>query len=239
MPWLFAGAGIVVAVFAIAFAVMLTGNSTPLGPAHHPHNQAVAALPSATLATPIQTPSPTRKPTPKSRTPKRTPSASPSPARGAAAPPPASPTPPPTSPPPPTQATPPASVQLAATVTVNSGWQSQSSGLAVFEVTDTGSAATGQVTATITLPAGASMMAGDGGGGDGGHGALDWGSHWNCQPTSTGATCQHAGIGAGAQAGGAIFFTLSGTSACGQPVQIEVASGSASASAQSADGIAC
>jgi hypothetical protein len=92
-----------------------------------------------------------------------------------------------------------------------------------FQVTDTGSASTGTLTATITLPSGSSL-ANFGGGGHRGHG-------WTCQATSSGATCQHSGISAGAQTSGFILIQVSGSSACGQPVQVTVSSGSASASA--------
>jgi hypothetical protein len=217
MPWLFAGAVIVVAVFGIAFAVLLTGNKTPLGPPHHHNPQALAAAsPAATASTPSA--SPTHKPAHKHAH-----SASPSPTPQPAPQPPAN----------PTNA---ASVQLAATVSADNGhdW-----GHVIFQVDNTGAAATGQLTATITLPAGASMTGGGGGGGGGGDAVLspfDGNSGWTCQPTSTGATCTHAGLAAGAQSWGAIFFTVSGGSVCGQPVEFRAASGSSSVSAHSTVG---
>jgi hypothetical protein len=231
IPWLFAGAGIVVAVLGVAFAVVLTGNSTPLGspPNHRP--QAAASLASVSATASIQTPSPTPKPTHK-----RTPSASSSPAPSATSPS-ASPQPQPAPSPQPSRRTQASSVQLTATVNVDSGWHFQDFGQVVFEVADAGSTATGQLTASITLPAGASMMGG--GGGNFGQSASDWSFGWACQPTSTGATCQHAAISAGTQTVGAIYFTLSGSTACGQPVELTVASGSSSTSAQSPDGISC
>jgi len=230
IPWLFAGVAIVVAVFAIAFAVTLTGNSTPLGPSHH-HPPVAAPLVTASVTTLTPTPSHTPKPARK-RAPSPKPSSAPS-----ATPPPPSPKPLPAVSPRPAKPTPSASVLLAATVSVDGGWHFSNFGLVVFEVQDTGSAATGQVTVTITLPAGASMSS-DGGAGQGRSGA-DWGSGWTCQPTSAGATCQHDVIPAGGQTMGAIYITLSGTSACGQPVELSAASGSASASAQSSGGISC
>jgi hypothetical protein len=118
-------------------------------------------------------------------------------------------------------------VQLTAAVSVWS-YNSGGSGTVFFQVNDTGSAATGQVTVTITLPAGASMSSG----GDTGLRSSDWNS-WSCQATSTGATCTNAGISAGNQAWGAIGFTVSGSSICGQPVDLTAASGSAAANAQS------
>jgi hypothetical protein len=233
MPWLLAGAGIVVAAFGVAFAVMLTGNATPLASPHNHPAQAAVPLASATVTAPTQSPSPTPKPVRKRKS-----SASPTPAPSATSQR-TSPAPAVSSQPP--GRTPTSSVHLAATVSVDSGWHSQSFAQVVFEVTDTGSAATGQITASITLPAGASMMTGGGGGdgGDLGQSASDWTFGWTCQPTSAGATCQHGGIAAAAQAVGAIYIALSGTTACGQPVELAVASGKAAASAQSPDGIPC
>ncbi|HEY2314183.1 MAG TPA: sigma-70 family RNA polymerase sigma factor [Streptosporangiaceae bacterium] len=224
LRWLAAGTGIVVAVFAIAFAVLLTGSSapgSPAGPARH-QPQAAARLSPASIATSSQ-------PKARRKTPARAASHSPS----AAASPPASPKPQPAVSPPSVDRSP--SVQLAATVNVNGGHYGDH---VVFQVMDAGSAATGQLTATITLPGGASMTTGgDGGGQD--RTATDGGSSWSCQPTSTGAICTHHGISAGGQTWGTIFITLSGTAACGQPVQLTAGSGSASASAQSPSGIAC
>ena len=239
MPWLAAGAAVVVGVFAIAFAVMLTGNKSPAGPSqpHHPRAVAAQSLPAVTTPTPSASPShkPAHKPTH---------SASPSPPPAHTSRPPAA---GPHSPPPPPK--PPAgSVHLAASVSAD-GWQgSQTRGWVGFQVNDTGSAASGQVTVTIALPSGASMSSGGGGGGDGGGGGggggdtvlrqADGNSGWNCQPTSTGATCTHSGLAAGGHSWGAIFFTVTGTtSVCGQPVNLTAASGSVSASAQST--IAC
>jgi hypothetical protein len=230
MPWLVAGAGIVVAVSGIAFAVMLTGNTTPLG---SPHNrpQATAPLASDSVTTPTPTPSRTSKSSRKQ-------SRSPRPTSGPTATPPApSEKPQPAASPRPSSPTPSSSVDLAATVSVDGGWHSGDFDVVVFQVQDTGSAATGQLTAAITLPAGASMNS-DGRGSQG-QSAADWGSGWDCQPTSTGATCQNDGIPAGGQTFGAIYITLSGTTACGQSVELAVASGSASTSAQSPSGISC
>jgi hypothetical protein len=229
VPWLFGGAAIVVAVFGIAFAVTLTGNSTPLGPAPQHHSQATTPPPSATATAAAKSASPT--PTARKRAHKRTPSASPT-----------SPTTQPAvafQPASPTQS---AAAHLAASVSLDTGPGSHGFGLVVFQVTDTGSAATGPLTATITLPAGASAFGGGGGGGDGGdhgRGSTDWAWGWSCQPTSTGATCQRAGIAAGSRAVGTIYITINGDSACGGTVELVASSGSASASAQSPSGISC
>jgi DNA-directed RNA polymerase specialized sigma24 family protein len=99
-----------------------------------------------------------------------------------------------------------------------------------FQVTDTGSASTGELTATIALPSGSSL-ANFGGG--------HWHSGWTCQATSSGATCQHAAISPNDQAPGFILIQVSNSSACGQPIDVTVTSGSASASAQSSQDIQC
>jgi hypothetical protein len=101
-----------------------------------------------------------------------------------------------------------------------------------FSVTDTGNAATGELTAVITLPSGSSL-AGDGYR----HHHHDDG--WTCQPTASGASCQHGADSAGQSAQGAILVWVSGPAACGQAVQLTATSGSASASAQSPEVIQC
>jgi RNA polymerase sigma factor (sigma-70 family) len=231
--WLAGGVAAVVAVFAVAFAVNLTGNKTPLGPAR-PQSQAGATLAPASLTSSGQ-PQPHGSKSPSARRPSA--SASPRPSSGATTSSSASTSPPPAVSPPPATPTPTptlsASAQLAATVSVAGGYF-KDFGQVTFQVTDTGSAATGELAVTVTLPAGSSMLAD---GGRHGNAASDR-NGWSCQPTSTGATCQHAAISAGAQTSGTIFITLSGTTACGQPVELTATSGSTSVSAQSG-GIPC
>jgi hypothetical protein len=151
-------------------------------------------------------------------------------------------------------------VQLTAAVSVG-GHGHWHAAQVVFQVNDTGSAATKEVTVSITLPAGAWLFGGQdgwqgdgkdgghghgGGNGDGGghwHGSdtgqADAGEGWSCQPTSTGASCQHSAISPGGQAQGVIYIGISGSSACGQPVGLAASSGSASASAQSPQDLQC
>ena len=100
----------------------------------------------------------------------------------------------------------------------------------LFRVTDSGSAATGGLTADITLPPGSSMSGI-------GHGHQS--KRWTCQPTSSGASCQHDPISAGQTANGAILVQLSGTAACGQAVEVTATASGASASAQSPETIQC
>jgi cytoskeletal protein RodZ len=231
IPWLAAGALIVVAVFGIAFAVLLTGNSSPAGPSHNPKPQAVDAV------SPVATPSPTPSPSPAKSMSSHKPA--PKTSHSASGPVPAVTSQPPSSTPrpthkPPKPTPPPATVQLTATVSVWSH-SSGSSGTVLFEVNDTGTAATGQVTVTITLPAGASMTSGGGGGGDVSRSSTGW-NGWSCQATSTGATCTNAGISAGNPAWGVIDFVVSGSPVCGQLVDLTATSGSASTNAQSSVG---
>jgi RNA polymerase sigma factor (sigma-70 family) len=136
----------------------------------------------------------------------------------------------PTAAPSPAGSSPPAqTVQLAATIDVFGG----QSGYAQvsFVVTDTGTAAAGELTAAITLPAGSSLLSGH-------HGKGHEGG-WACQPTSAGASCQHDPVSAGASAHGTILVQLSGSAACGQPVQLTATSGTVSTSAQSPEDIQC
>jgi RNA polymerase sigma factor (sigma-70 family) len=217
MRWIAAGAAIVLTAFAIAFAVILTGN---YGPAPY-HPRTALGLSPGVVATSSDAPSLAPK-----KRPSTTPSQSPSAAASVPVP---APEPIVTAP-----ANEPASssVHLAATVNVGGGFQFGNFGQVFFQVSDTGSAPTSQLAVAITLPSGASMLGS-------GQNFFGGGFGWSCQPTSTGATCQHAQVSAGTQTEGAIFMTISGNAACGQPVELTATSGSVSASAQSANGISC
>jgi DNA-directed RNA polymerase specialized sigma24 family protein len=240
-------AAAVIVVCGAAFAVSLVGHDSPLGSAHHP--QAGAA--GTPHATGILSPAPSQQASgghAAHRSPRKTPrrSASVTP-RGSI------------SPGPSVIANTAPAAQLTASVSVG-GQQGHWHGAQVaFQVNDTGSAATGEVTVSISLPAGAWMFGGQGWRhGNGGHGngggqgnggghwhsqssgqAVDVGDGWSCQPTSTGASCQHSSISAGGQSQGVIYIWISGSSACGQPVGLTASSGSASASAQSARDLQC
>jgi hypothetical protein len=94
----------------------------------------------------------------------------------------------------------------------------------VFQVTNSGSTASGPLTAVIALPAGSSLFGGNSSGfGD-----------WSCQSASGGATCTDAALSAGEHSQGMLFITLSGSGACGQPVRVTVTSGGATAEASQA-----
>jgi DNA-directed RNA polymerase specialized sigma24 family protein len=171
----------------------------------------------------VRSPEPSGSPRPRSATHSRraarpTPSASTSTAPQTTAPPAT------TAPAPTPSATPAAMPALTASVSVDG---SHFFHTVSFQVTDTGGAATGQLTATITLPSGARFIGGP-----------RQSAGWSCTAASGGASCQHAAISAGGQAPGMIFIIASGQ-ACGQTVQLSAASGSASANAQSGQGIQC
>jgi len=227
-PAWFVAAGAALVAGATAAALALTGNATPPRPAGHTRadalpsagvsggadatpralgsiSQSAAALPSASQgrsAEPGSSASSPQSAQPgSSPSPKAsTPEFSPSPTPG---------------------------VTLTASVSVQQAWGLDA---VSFQINDTGTAATGELTATITLPSGSwfigMLHAHHGAGG------------WSCQPTSTGATCQHDAIAAGAYATGTMLIRAGGA-ACGQPVQVSASSGSATASAQSPQGIPC
>jgi hypothetical protein len=96
-----------------------------------------------------------------------------------------------------------------------------------FSVTDADKKGTGQLTASITLPAGSSLP-----------GPENW-QGWACKPMGAEATCTHSAISAGQQAQSTIFIQLNGPQASGQPVELSVRSGSVSASTTSSQDIEC
>jgi DNA-directed RNA polymerase specialized sigma24 family protein len=224
--WVAAGAAL--AVGAIAAVLALTGNATPPKAAGNSQADAVPSADVTASTGSTRTPQPARSgrhspaadpASSANRAPKPQPSTSATGGTKTGAP--GASTPKASSAP---ASTPASAVVLAASVSV------QATGLneVTFQVTDSGTAATGGLTATITLPAGSWLI------GIVHHSA----SGWSCQPTSTGATCQHAAISAGAETSGTILIGASG-SACGEPVQLSTASGTASASAQSGQDIQC
>lgn len=218
--WVAAGA--VLAVGAIAAVLALTGNATPPKTAG---NSQADAMPSADATTSgAHTPQPGRSGTHSSAADpatSRNRAQKPQPSTSAAG------TPPPASAP---KASASDSTSPAPTVVLAASVSVQATGLneVTFQITDSGTAATSGLTATITLPAGSWPIGITHHGTDG----------WSCERTSTGATCQHGAISAGAEASGTILIGAWG-SACGQPVQLTAASGAASANAQSAQDIQC
>lgn len=222
-----AGAGIAVGVAAIAIAVTLTGHDAPASRSARNHLTQAALSPSP-VVTQARSASPAHHQVRVVAKSTRRRSATPPPSSSTAATGPSSSPPPGPSPTP----TPTPTVVLTASISVNGANHGWHGAQVVFTVGNTGTATSGEVTASITLPAGAWMFGG-------GHGGNGQGGGWSCQPTDTGASCQDASISAGGQATGTIFIGVSNPSACGQPVEITATSGSASASATSSDDIQC
>jgi len=204
LRWVAMGAGAVVVAVGAVLALTLTAHRASDVRAHH---HAAAAGTSLGIAASAGQPSPSATAARKHVAPSASPSTSP------AAPPPTSPAPAP-------------AAQLSAGISVAGPQGRGNFAMVTFTATDTGNAPTGEITASISLPSGSRFLGGGGhfGGQDG----------WSCQPDGSGATCQHGGISAGAQAQGVIFIMVGGSS-CGQPVQLTVTSGAASAGAQSGD----
>jgi hypothetical protein len=114
----------------------------------------------------------------------------------------------------------------------------------MFQVNNTGSTASGSLTAVVALPAGAALSSGFGSQHDGsqtygsGDGTADpFTGGWSCQPSSGGATCTHGALGVGQQSAGMLSITMSGSADCGQPVRLTVISGGPSVGA--AQSISC
>jgi RNA polymerase sigma factor (sigma-70 family) len=129
--------------------------------------------------------------------------------------------------------------QLAASIDANGPWGPWNVAEVVFHVTDTGAAATGKLRATISLPAGASLLSsgqthGFGPGQDGG--SDDAG--WSCATAGSGVTCQHAPIGPSASTQGVIFIGLT-SAGCGQPAEVTVSSRARSVTASSPEEFQC
>jgi trimeric autotransporter adhesin len=222
-----AGGAVLVVIAAVAFALAPSGHK-PAPHAADPSPQAGAGG-SVGLATGGRPGTVVQTPSPSASTAHSRPPASSSPARGASSGPAGGTSPSSASASPDPSPTPSAApdVTLSASVSVFGGGNMAQ---VVFQVGDTGSAATSGLSASIGLPSGAAMVAG----GNGRHH-----DPWSCQPTSSGASCQHDPISAGQQTFGVILIQLTGAAACGQPVQLTVTSGSVSASAQSPQTIQC
>jgi DNA-directed RNA polymerase specialized sigma24 family protein len=103
-----------------------------------------------------------------------------------------------------------------------------------WAVTDTGSAGTGELAVSFTLPQGTSLQSSDTDQEECDPAATGT----SCQPTAGGASCQLSGISPGSQTEGAIVVSFT-TAACGEPVLMTVSGGGASASAQAPGGINC
>ncbi|HVB45770.1 MAG TPA: sigma-70 family RNA polymerase sigma factor [Streptosporangiaceae bacterium] len=95
-------------------------------------------------------------------------------------------------------------------------------------VSDQGGAATGRLTADLTLPSGLVLL------------GLAGSATWSCTTSSAGATsCTHAAIAAGVTSLLAVKILVATLSGCGSPVGVTVTSGSLSAAAESAAKLQC
>jgi hypothetical protein len=103
----------------------------------------------------------------------------------------------------------------------------------VVHVTNTGSAATAGLTATITLPPGVTLL---------GLARLTGSGQpsWTCSDAQAGTSaCQRGPLAAGATTSVAVRVVVTILSGCGQPVLASVVSGALSASGQSAGLVQC
>jgi RNA polymerase sigma factor (sigma-70 family) len=230
-----AGGVVAASVLAAALALALTGHSTPLAPHHRPRPAAAAPPPSApaqpaphkaaphkpkpqpTVVPAVHTKAPT--PTP-ATTPARTPAPTTHPS-------------PPTSPPPTPPPPPPAlQAQIAPVGALLRGLP----GLLTFVVTNPGSQASGDVTASVVLPPGVSYLAG----GSLGMDALTAGpapGGWSCAPDPQGVTCTHAPLTAGESTRSYLVVLDSLQAKVGVPPTITVSSGGQSSTATASSGV--
>jgi hypothetical protein len=98
-----------------------------------------------------------------------------------------------------------------------------------FGITNSGGTTTGDLTLSVSLPAGTSWS---------GPGAVS--SGWSCQSSSVGLTCHGGPIAANTQVHGSIIISVNDLGeACGQRAWLDAVSGSVSASTQTGDGVQC
>ena len=187
-----------------------TAAGTPGSPAHKPQGKGAAPVPSASTR-PARSPSapagsrPGRTPAPGSRSTAPQPSATPTPH--------------------PSPASPPDLVMAADLNTSATGTDQLS-----FGITNSGGTTTGDLTLSVSLPAGTSFSSGPG--------AVS--SGWSCQSTSVGLTCQGGPVSANTQVHASIIISVYDLGeACGQRAWLSAVSGSVSASTQTGDGVQC
>ncbi len=95
------------------------------------------------------------------------------------------------------------------------------------DVSDTGNAGTGPLTATLTLPAGTLML------------GLSGSSTWSCTNNASGGTCSHGAISAGTAANFSFQMLVISLSGCGTSVLANVVSGDVSGSGSSPQQVQC
>jgi DNA-directed RNA polymerase specialized sigma24 family protein len=199
-----AGAGLVAGVIVLVLAVAFIRPHSAPGKVSslRPVRSQAAAAPTPLPSAPSPTPSPSR-----SRLLGLLPSRSPSPSAPSASSPPA---------PAPTSAPAPASAQLTASIDPGQNDDPFEPSLLTFDVSDVGSAATGQLTASVTIPGDVEVVP---------DGPATGG--WDCEPSgSNGAVCTHSPLSPGQDATGTVEYTQT----CGE-FSVVVTSGSVSATA--------
>jgi len=190
------------------------GKTHPTGPGAAASGPGAGPTVSGTpLATPIASAGPTTSPP---RSGKPTPSGSPSTSPTASPSPSASPTP-----------TAAASAKLSVSVKVAGVLNLGVTALVTVRVSDPGTAATGRVTANITLPPGITLL------------GLVGSSSWSCSPTSAGQTCSHGAIGAGAASSLSFNILVVNLTGCGDSVVASAVSGNLSATGTSPTTVQC
>jgi DNA-directed RNA polymerase specialized sigma24 family protein len=201
-----AAALVTLAVAVIVLAFSLTGLSTTsasggVRPQMLAPSSSAGSQSSTSSATGSPAPSPGRPPTLSSASGR--PASSPMPSHSSSS---------PTTPESPSA---PGSVQLAASIDVTAPSNPFAPSGVTFQVDDTGSAASGPLNATITLPAATELVSD----------SVTSGG-WNCQASGSGAACTHSPLSPGQDAAASFSFTTG----CGQ-VSIVATSGSATATA--------
>jgi RNA polymerase sigma factor (sigma-70 family) len=207
--------GIAAPVIAGRHSQTRTAGQSPTGRPTRSARPTGSARPSATASPkPSGSSSRTPKPTPTASAPTRTPSTSPSASSSA------SPTPTPTR-------TVSAKAKLAVSVQVAGLLNLGVTALVTVNVSDPGSAATGPVTANITLPSGITLL------------GLTGSSSWSCSATGSGQSCTHGALGAGVATSLSFNVLVVNLTGCGNSVLATATSGSLSASGGSSTKVQC
>jgi RNA polymerase sigma factor (sigma-70 family) len=213
-PVLPAAAGVLFATVTIPAATLTHGHLPPARLAKPGGSSVVRQLPSSAVSPGASPVSPLSVPTPAS-TPASTPGNSPT----------ATPRPSPT----PAASSPLVSARLGVKIDVTGLLGLGLAAVVDVQVADSGGAASADLTASLTLPAG-TMLLGLAGSGP---------QTWTCTAIATGASCVHGPIAAGAATTAAVRILVVSLSGCGNPVLATVTSGALSASGQSASRVRC
>ena len=120
-----------------------------------------------------------------------------------------------------------AKARLSVSVQVNGLLNLGVTALVTVTVSDPGTAATGNITANITLPSGITVL------------SLAGSPSWSCSATSTGQTCSRGPIGAGAGSSLSLSVLVVNLTGCGNSVVATAVSGSLSATGASAAKVQC